>query len=166
LLFPPLRSGWARRGQAAKVELSGYNARQTIFGALNLRTGRLLCLDQRRKGAEDFQEFLDFIHWHYRARPKALLLDESSIHTSEASQSVAEDLDIQLLWLPKRSPHLNPMDHLWGHGKQAVCANVQQGSMEAQIDYFLGYYHSLSPRELLSKAGMLSPNFWLNNVSH
>jgi len=25
-----------------------------------------------------------------------------------------------LLWLPKRSPHLNPMDHLWRHGKEVM----------------------------------------------
>ena len=30
-----------------------------------------------------------------------------------------------LLWLPKRSPHLNPMDHLWRDVKQNVCANVR-----------------------------------------
>jgi len=165
LLFPPLRSGWAPRGQEAPVLISGYNARQAIFGALNLRTGHMLCLQQGRKRAEEFQEFLDFIHWHYRRRTVAMLLDENSIHTSEESQSLAEDLDIQLLWLPQRSPHLNPMDHLWGHGKRAVCANVQQSSIEDQVDYFLGYYEDLTPTDRLSKAAMLSRSFWLHSVS-
>src|SRR3954465_5678078 len=60
LLFPPLRSGWARRGQAATVLISGANARRTVSGALHLRTGHLLCLEQTRKRAREFQEFLDF----------------------------------------------------------------------------------------------------------
>jgi transposase len=34
LLFAPLRSGWAGRGEAAEVRLSGWNAREVIFGAL------------------------------------------------------------------------------------------------------------------------------------
>ena len=44
LLLPPLRAGWARRGQPAPVPLSGQNARRTVFGSLNLRTGHVLLL--------------------------------------------------------------------------------------------------------------------------
>jgi DDE superfamily endonuclease len=159
-----LRAGWARRGQAATVLLSGYNARRAVFGTLHLRTGRMLCLDQQRKRTEEFLEFLDFIRWHYRAGAVALLLDKNSIHTAEESQSLAEDLDIQLLWLPQRSPHLNPLDHLWGHGKGAVCANWQQSCIEVQVYQFMEYYHPLSTTEILRKAGMLSPDFWLYRV--
>ncbi len=164
LLFPPLRAGWALRGQPAEVPISGKNARRTVFGALHLRTGQLLCLDQECKRALDFQEFLDFIRWHYRRWPVALLLDENSAHTTPESKSLAEDLDIQLLWLPKRSPNLNPLDRLWGKGKDAVCANAQQSPIEVQVDQFIEYYQQLSPGERLHKAGMFSPKFWLYNV--
>jgi DDE superfamily endonuclease len=166
LLFPPLRAGWARRGQPAPVLISGSNARRTVFGALHLRTGRLLCLEQARKRASEFQEFLDFLRWHYRRWPVALLLDENSSHTDEASQSLADDLDIHLLWLPKRSPHLNPLEHLWGYGKAEVCANLQQSSMEDQVAYFIHYYQTLSRTEILRKAGLHSPKFWLYEVGH
>lgn len=161
LLFPSLRAGWGYKGRPATVLISGFNARRTISGALNLRTGHLLLLDQERKRAEEFHEFLDYIRGHYRSWPVALLLDENATHTAPASQSLAEDLDIQLLWLPKRSPHLNPMDHLWGKGKDVVCANYQQASIEDQTFYFLGYYEQLSPVERLNQAGMLSPDYWL-----
>jgi transposase len=166
LLFPPLRSGWAPQGKAAPVLISGSNARRTIFGSIHVRKGKMLFLDQRRKKAEDFMEFLDLVHWHYRNGPVALILDENSIHTAQQSQSLAEDLDIQLLFLPLRSPHLNPMDQLWRHGKQNVCANAQQSSIDQQVDYFLGYYNNLSPKELRTKAGLCSPSFWLYQTSH
>jgi hypothetical protein len=166
LLFPPLRAGWARRGQAATVLLSGYNDRRTVFGTLHLRSGHLLLMERTRKRAVEFQEFLDFIRWHYRAWPVVLLLDENSIHTDDGSQSLADDLDIQLVWLPNRSPHLNPLDHLWGHAKESVCANWQQRSLQIQMDQFLHYYQTLSPTKVLRKAGMLSPDFWLHKVSH
>lgn len=164
MLFPSLRAGWALRGEAAPVLISGHNARRTVFGSLHLRSGHLLCLEQARKRAENFQEFLDFIREHYRNCPVAMLLDENPSHTDEASQSLAEDLDITLLWLPKRSPQLNPLDHLWGHGKTAVCVNYQHASIEEQVAQFMNYYDSLSPTELLRKAGMLSPDFWLGKV--
>jgi transposase len=164
LLFPTLRAGWAQSGQPARVLISGRNARRTVFGALQLRTGRMLCLEQGGKRAEDFQEFLDFLREHYRSGPVALLLDGHPSHTDAESRSLAEDLDIQLLWLPKRSPHLNPLDHLWGHGKEAVCANYQHPCIEDQVYHFMKYYQELSPTTLLRKAGMLSPDFWLYKV--
>jgi hypothetical protein len=166
LLFPPLRSGWALRGQIAPVPLCGSNARRTMFATLHLHSGHLLLMERSRHRGLEFQEFLDFIRWHYRAGPVALLLDEHSTHTDQESQSLAEDLDIQLLWLPHRSPHLNPVDHLWGFGKQEVCANWQQSSIEAQVDQFMNYYRGLSHSEVLRKSGMLSPDFWLHKVRH
>jgi hypothetical protein len=166
LLFPPLRAGWAAGGQPARVLISGHNARRVIFGSLHLRRGHMLCLEQARKRVEDFQEFLDYVRKHYRRARVAMLMDENSIHTNEESQSLAEDLDIQLLWLPKRSPHLNPMEHLWRHGKEAVCANYQHTSMNAQVYRFVDYYRQLSPRERLRKAGLESPDFWLHKLCH
>jgi DDE superfamily endonuclease len=124
LLLPPLRAGWARRGQPAPVPISGQNARRTVFGSLNLRTGHMLFLAQKHKRAENFQAFLKLIHSHYRGWPVALLLDENSCHTAQGSLRLAHALGIQLVWLPKRSPHLNPVEHLWRDAKAVVCANL------------------------------------------
>jgi hypothetical protein len=38
---------------------------------------------------------------------------EDPSHTAAGSQSLASALEMEFLWLPKRCPHLNPMDHLW-----------------------------------------------------
>jgi len=162
LLFPPLRAGWARRGEPAPVLISGFNARRTVFGTLNLRTGHTLLLEQKRRRAGEFQEFLELVGWHYRAWSVALLLDENSIHTAQGSQALAEALGIRLLWLPKRSPHLNPMDHFWRHGKEVVCANHQYASITVQTQSFIAYLQSLSPAERLRKAGVFSKDFWLH----
>jgi hypothetical protein len=50
---------------------------------------------------------------HYHGRPVALLLDEDPSRTSQASQALAAELGVRLLWLPKRCPELNGMDHLY-----------------------------------------------------
>ena len=46
-LFPPLRAGWARRGEEAPVPISGGNAKRVLFGAINLETGRRLFVSFR-----------------------------------------------------------------------------------------------------------------------
>jgi DDE superfamily endonuclease len=160
-LFPPLRSGWARRGRPAPVPISGGNAKRVLFGAINITTGRRLFLVRRRGRASDYQAFLEEIHWHYRGWHVVLLLDEDSSHTAGRSQDLAAELKMELLWLPTRSPHLNPMDHLWRHGKQVMLANHQYDSIDTQAEDLVAYLMGLSPLEALTKAGILSGNLWL-----
>jgi transposase len=161
-LFPPLRSGWARRGKPAPVPISGGNAKRVLFGALNIATGHRLFLVRKRQRGEDFRAFLEVVHAHYRGWAPVLLLDEDSSHTAGPSEELAAVLGIELLWLPKRSPHLNPMDHLWRHGKEVVSANWQYETIDSHVDHFLAYLAGLPPQEALRKAGLLSPTFWLN----
>jgi hypothetical protein len=164
LLFPPLRAGWARRGEAGQVVLSGFNARRVIFGGMNLRTGRRLFLVRQRQRSGDFQVFLLALHKHYGKRPIALILDEDPSHTAKSSVALAQQLGITLLWLPKRLPKLNPMDTLWGQSKDLLSANRQYADIDEQAARFVAYLESLSDQEALRLAGVLSGNFWLKSV--
>jgi hypothetical protein len=161
-LFPPLRAGWAKRGEPARVAISGYNARRVVFGAINLRTGARLFAVRARNRAADFQAFLKQIRAAYRGRPVALLLDEHSAHT--AKDSVRAAAGLTLLWLPSRSPELNPLDTLWGQAKDIVSANRQYARIEDQADRFVGYLRGLSDRRSLETSGVLADGFWLRNV--
>ena len=69
-----------------------------------------------------------------------------------------------MLGLPKRCPELNPMDTLWGQGKDYLSANKQYASIDDQVDRFLEYLQSLSGREALHTAGVLSEDFWLKDA--
>jgi transposase len=161
LLFPPLRASWSLRGQPREIVISGKNARRVIFGAMNVRSGSRFLLVRERQRAVDFQAFLEVVHRHHRGWHVALLLDEDSSHTAGRSQEMAATLDIETIWLPKRSPKLNPMDHLWGHAKNDISANRQYATVDDQAIRFLDYLKSLSATEALTKAGILSKNFWL-----
>lgn len=162
LLFPPLRAGWARRGQPVQVLLSGWNARRVIFGAMNLRTGTRLFLAREKGQSGDFQAFLEEVRWRYRGWHVALLVDENRSHTAKAS--LAKAAGMTLLWLPKRSPELNPMDTLWGQGKDVISANKQYDPIEEQVNRFLEYLRGLSNQEALHTSGVLNDNFWLKRM--
>jgi hypothetical protein len=164
LLFPPLHAGWARRGQAAEVRISGRNARRVVFGTLSLTTGHRLFAVRHTQRAEDFQAFLYQVHEHYRGWSVVMLLDGDSSHTANGSQQLAATLDMELLWLPVRCPELNAIERLWQEGKKAICANRQYDDIDEQADCFIQYLQSLSPTEALRKAGILSANFWLKST--
>jgi transposase len=161
LLFPPLRAGWAPRGHAKRVELCGRNARCVLFGAVNPLSGRLHLLARERQRAEDFCAFLRHLKASCRAPLLVLLLDEDASHTAHASLRLADELGIVLHFLPKRSPHLNPVDHLWRAAKNSAAANHQYASLEEELDRVVSYLCALPPHEVLRKAGILSKDFWL-----
>jgi hypothetical protein len=162
LLPPPLRAGWSLRGEPAEVHISGRNARRVVFGAMNLVTGTRLFLPRLKGRAGDFQAFLTEVRSRYRGWHVALLLDEHPAHTAKSSRRAAEGM--ALLWLPNRAPGLNPMDTLWGQGKDVVAANEQYGTIEDQVERFPKHLNSLSAREALHTSGVLSKDFWLREA--
>ena len=164
LLFPPLRAAWAERGRQAEVRISGRNAHRVLFGALNLRTGHHVLVASHRQQAGDFCAFLRDLRRRYRGRALVLLLDENSIHTAHASQKLAAALHIDLLWLPKRCPELNPMDHLWRSVKGDVCANRQDANVDLTVSRIMRYARRIRPGAALVKAGARSAHFWLRRA--
>jgi hypothetical protein len=162
LMFPPLRAGWSRRGTPVEVHLSGWNARRVIFGAMNLVTGTRLLRARLRGRAADFQAFLREVRGHYRGRHVTLLLDSDSSHTAKGSLRAAAGMT--LLWLPKRSPELNPIEALGGQGKDVIAANKQYGTIDEQVNRFLAYLGGLSCRDALQTSGLLSDDFWLKEA--
>lgn len=163
-LFPPLRAAWAMRGKPTKVWLSGRNARRVVFGTMNLRTGSRLFLVRQNQRAGDFQEFLRLIHHHYRGWHVALLLDADRSHTAQGSIALAVEYDIELLWLPKRAPELNPIETLWGQAKDIVSANRQYATIEDHVTRFVSHLTGLSNREALRTSGVYSGSFWLESA--
>ena len=164
LLFPPLRAAWSLRGQPQEVHLSGRNARRVVFGAMNLLGGTRLFLVREHQRAGDFQAFLRVVHHHYRGWHVALLLDEDSSHTANGSVELAVWFGIELISLPKRAPQLNPMDTLWGQGKDIISANKQYASIDLQVSRFLEHLEGLSNEEALQTSGVLSGDFWLKGA--
>src|SRR5262249_11786804 len=133
-----------------------------LFGAMDLRSGARLRLPRERGRGADFRAFADEVRSAYRGWHVALLLDEDPCHTAKASLRAAEGMT--LLWLPKRSPKLNPMEPLWGEGKDVISANKQYAGIQEQVDRFLGHLRGLSNEEALHKSGVLSKRCWLRGV--
>ena len=161
LLFPPLRSNWSKKGEPVHVNITGWNAKRVIFGAINARTGMGVYLSRENQRALDFQFFLKTLQWHYRGWRIALVLDEGKCHIARSSRIMARSLGIDLFWLPHRSPELNPIESLWGKAKDTICANRQYEDIDDQSDQFITYLQDLSPTEILKKTGLASDAFWL-----
>jgi hypothetical protein len=67
-LFPPLRPAWARRGEQARVPVTGRHAKRVLFGAMNVRTGHRLVVPRPGEGGSDVQALLARL-WPFHKRP-------------------------------------------------------------------------------------------------
>jgi len=146
------RQGLVERSQRPAGDFRGDEPADGVAGAGAGAKGR----------SGDFQAFADEVRSAYRGWHVALLLDEDPCHTAKASLREVEGRT--LLWLPKRSPKLNPMEPLWGEGKDVISANKQYAGIQEQVDRFLRHLRGLSNKEALHKSGVLSKNFWLRGA--
>ena len=162
-LFPVLRRAWSLRGEQARIRISGKNAKRVLFGTINLRTGHRITMPYPGLNQQGFQAFLHRLRRSYWGRPIWLLLDEATAHTAPKSQWLAEALNITLVWLPKQCPELNAMDHLWKELRTDISANYQYQDIDEHALLAELYTLSLSNKQALKRAGILSNKFWLKS---
>ena len=157
---PPLRAKWTRKGTQAVVPILGDHQRRILYGTMSLRGG-LLLHDTPECNQEEFQIHLHMIRSLWRGWTLVLFLDRASSHTAEESRGLAQDLGIQLRWLPVACPKLNPMDHLWRHIKGDVMANTPCNSLDKGVAQIYQYLQDIGSAGWMRKAGLLSGKFWL-----
>jgi transposase len=163
-LFPPLRAAWAKQGQQAEVTISGLNAKRVLFGAINIFSGHRIVLVKTKSSIDNFIELLELLRRRYRSGRIYLLLDRASWHQHPRVKQSAALLDIELLWLPRQSPKLNPMDQLWRELKQKIAANRQYDDIDQLAAFAVTWLLALTRRSALRKAAMTSRSFWLNHL--
>jgi transposase len=107
------------------------------------------------------QAFLAMVRSHWRGWDIVLFEDRGSPHLAETRLQLAKALHLALRFLPKATPELNAMDHLWRHVKARGLANRRTQSIDASADCACRYLLAMSRHERLHKAGVFSGNFWL-----
>ncbi|HSN24255.1 MAG TPA: transposase [Methylomicrobium sp.] len=163
--IPPLRAMWAPIGEQAEVPILGQHREKRILtGVLNIQTGSYFQYSSEAYNQDIFQLILKLIRCRWRGWHIVLFLDRISAQWAHRSRRLAKQLGIQLRWLPKACPELNPVDHLWRHLKKDVLANEPLPDLETTLQYACAYLNGLSPHERLRKAGILSGHFWLQDV--
>ena len=156
---------WAPIGEQARVPITGEHAdRRTLAGVLNIKTGGYLQYVSAHFNQTDFQTMLRLMRAHWRGWCIVLFLDKHPAHRAKASRQLAYALGMELRWLPTACSELNPVDHLWRPVKQDVAANEGTPQLDATVTRAWVYLETMSPRERLRKAGVLSDSFWLKDV--
>jgi transposase len=158
---PPLAYCYSRIGQQRRVWISGNHARRIVHGAINVWSGEVVLLITNIWDQITHQAFLQLIRGHWRGWRIVLFEDRGSPHTATDSLERAATLGIQIRFLPRATSELNAMDQLWRQTKPNALANRATLSIDDSAMQLCDHILTLSPRERLQKAGVLSGNFWL-----
>lgn len=158
---PPLRACWSLVGEPAEVAISGNRRKAVLYGTINVATGARCVEAADRWNGQTWRDHLQAIRRTWRGWHIVLFLDRGSPHTANASRQLAADLDIELRWLPTACPELNPVEDVWRWLKGVVLCNHQPDDFKDVIANAVGALVELTPVEVLTKAGVMSQNFWL-----
>jgi transposase len=160
---PPLRCCYGRIGQQVCIPITGNRAKRILHGGLNITTGEFLAFITEVWDEVTHQYFLEMIRAHWRGWQIILFEDRGTPHTAEDSQERAKDLGIQIRWLPRATPELNAMDHLWRHVKGRALADRPTQSIDEAATAACRYLFEMPRCERLQKAGVFSGHFWLTS---
>ena len=131
-LHPPLRRCWMRRGERKLIPAPGNPQFLHVFGGYNWHSGRVSYLTAPHKNSDTFIAFLEHLLAEYPRQHLIVVMDNASYHHSKtvrAALSLYEDR-LLVIWLPKYSPFLNPIERFWLHFKQLAVANRLHRSLD------------------------------------
>ena len=152
-LLPWLRSTWVVRGVRQEVMTPGKNEKHSVFGAIELATGRWLYHIAKRANSATFIEFLGQIVDAYpRAPVIAIVLDNVSTHSSRAVERwLAGHARVKLLYGARHSPPSHPVERVWGVMKRHL-ANSPTLTMLGRIQEVHAFFRSRTRAQMLATA--------------
>jgi transposase len=156
-LLPWVRATWIPHGARQQVMTPGTNRRRTIFGAVDLASGRFLYQVSRKAVSASFTAFCEQLLAAYPAAPVvAVVCDNVIIHRSKLVQHwLATHPRLRVLHGARYSPHDNPVERIWGTLK-AWLANSPTLTIQGRLRQVHAFFRARSPAELLATAALHS----------
>lgn len=152
-LLPWVRSTWILKGRRQEVMTPGQNQRRTIFGALELATGRWFYWIAERANSVNFLELLERVVAGYPTAPViAIVLDNVSTHSSKLVQRwLASHPRVKLIYGARYCPHHNPVERIWAALKGSL-ANSPVPTMVARLNQVHAWFGWRTNDDLLLTA--------------
>jgi len=161
---PEVSQTYSPVGQQVKVETPGKeDPWSALFGSLFFPSGEGLYTIHQRKRHQEVQAHLQEL---LTLKPDDfffVIMDNASAHTTEALRPFWQELHDQLqpVFLPTYSPHLNLIERLWNYMRGKMTRNQFYESLKVQCQEIADWFASLPFSRFCSLMGIdeaLLPN--------
>jgi transposase len=110
------RRTWSPRVDPVKYPIGrNRGAGITVMGAISQFMGKPIFTLEKSTNSTAFQNFLRVLRQRFKVRSIRLylVLDNAKAHTNKESKLLAEELNIELLFMPPYTPEFNCIEALW-----------------------------------------------------
>ena len=152
-LLPWVRATWIVNGNRQPVMTPGTNRRRTIFGAVELATGRWFYQVTRKAVSAGFTAFCAQLLAAYPTAPVvAVICDNVIIHRSRlVHRWLAAHPRLLVLHGARYSPHDNPVERIWAALK-AWLANSPTLTIAGRVRQVHAFFRSRTDAQNLATA--------------
>jgi transposase len=148
-----VRATWIPKGTRQQVMTPGKNRRRTIFGAIDLASGRFHYQVTRKAISTSFTAFCERLLAAYPTAPAvAVICDNVIIHRSKIVQRWRKTHPrLLVLHGARYSPHDNPTERVWGTLK-AWLANNPTLTIQGRVRQVHAFFRDRTPAQMLATA--------------
>lgn len=155
-LNPEIGSCWMRKGQQSHVQTPGNNHKRYLAGSLDWRTGEMISTLGPKRNGDLFVAHLDDLVCELGGQFEKIhvILDNAPFHDcKQVNEWLAlHGQKIELHFLPKYSPKLNPIERVWWHLREQVTRNHTCREIEELIELTLLWLWDREPMEVEGSA--------------
>jgi putative transposase len=121
---------WGRTDQRIKIPMTNEKQRQTYYGAINYRTGKVFLKDYPQGNTENSIKFVKNLRREYKEAEKIVIFwDGASYHKSQEFREYLKEVNqdkteeewaIKCVRLAPNAPEQNPIEDVWLQGKETL----------------------------------------------
>jgi transposase len=157
-LGPYVCALWCLIRQFIKAS-SGRN-RINVLGAVNAITKEIVtCSNTHYINAETITDFLTQLRGKYVDLPIKIVLDNARYQHCKLVMKAAEELNIELLFLPPYSPNLNIIERLWKFTKKKMLYATYYESPVKFHQAITGFFETINQKHNSELRKLLTLNF-------
>lgn len=134
---------WLREGEYPKIEVARKRESRSIYGFLNIKTGREHGFKAAWQNMYITARILKKVRRLYPKKKILLLWDKAGWHKGRIAQNVIEkDQNIETLYFPTAAPEQNPQEHVWKNGRSHVTHNAFITNIDKTTNEFVKYLNT------------------------
>jgi len=131
---------WLPQGKYPKIEVSNTKENRSLYGFLNIKTGKAHAYKKERQNMFITVECLKSIRKIYPKKKLLIFWDGAGWHRgSEVQKFIAKDKKIEIIYFPPYSPEENPQEHVWKAGRSHVTHNRFIKNIDLVTNEFIDY---------------------------
>ena len=157
---------WSPKDQKIAVEQTSGRERINFHGAINLETGQTKIIETLTVNAESTINLLAQIEQQYPNKRKIhVILDNARYHHAVMVKQwlALENRRIKLHFIPPYSPHLNPIERLWGVMHKNITHNRTWRNKSEFVNAVSTFLTDKIPNNWKNYCDLISDNFRIIN---